>query len=107
MLPAMPRFHEMIRVDDYIVDVLMPDLVGHDHHPAAFLVYLFLYRQAQRGGWRKVPGSLRSVADGTGLSKSSVQIAFNKLWRRELIKSHRAHRTATPHHEVLRHWRER
>ena len=103
----MPRFRDTVSVDDYVIDVLMPDLVGHDAHPAAFLVYLHLYRQAQRCGWRKVPASLRTVAEGTGLSKSAVQIAFTRLHRRELIRSRRAHRTATPVHEVLRHWRER
>lgn len=101
----MPRFHEPVPVDDYVLDVLMPDLVGHDQQPAAFLVYLYLYRQAQRCGWRNVSASLRSVAEGTGLSKSAVQTAFATLRRRQLIKSRRAHRTATPRHQVLRHWR--
>lgn len=103
----MPRFRETVPVDDYIIDVLMSDLVGHDQHPAAFVVYIYLYRQAQRCGWRKFPASLRTVANGTGLSKSSVQIAFTRLQRRELIKSRRVHPTATQYHEVLRPWRER
>jgi hypothetical protein len=30
--------------DEYVVDVLMPDLVGHDRRPAAFIVFLFLLR---------------------------------------------------------------
>ena len=102
----MPRFRETVPVDDYVIDVLMPDLVGHDQHPAAFLAYLYLYRQAQRSGWRKIRASLRTVAEATGLSKSAVQLAFARLQRRELIRSRRAHRTATPVHQVLRHWRE-
>ena len=44
----MPRFRETVPIDDYVLDVLMRDLVGHDHQPAAFLAYLYLYRQAQR-----------------------------------------------------------
>ena len=28
--------------DDYIIDTLMRDLVGHDHKPVSFLVYLWL-----------------------------------------------------------------
>jgi DNA-binding MarR family transcriptional regulator len=102
----MPRFRETIPVDDYVLDVLMPDLVGHDHQPAAFLVYLYLYRRAQQTQWRSVPASLRTVADGTGLSKSAVQSAIGRLRRRQLIKSRSAHSTATPQHRVLRHWRE-
>ena len=29
-------------LDDYVVDVLLRDLVGHDRRPVSFLVYLFL-----------------------------------------------------------------
>lgn len=29
----------MIPLDDYVVDTLMRDLVGHDHRPVSFLVY--------------------------------------------------------------------
>jgi len=76
----MPRFHRRIPIDDYVLDILMPDLVGHDHQPAAFL--------------------------GTGLSKSSVQIALERLRSRELIRSKSAHATALPQHHVLRHWRQ-
>ena len=101
----MPRFRETVPIDDYVLDVLMRDLVGHDHQPAAFLVYLYLYRQAQRHRWQTVTASLRMVADATGLSKSAVQVAFATLHRRQLIKSRRAYRTATPVHQVLRHWR--
>ncbi len=35
-------------IDSYIIDVLMRDLVGHDQHPAAFLVYLFLFARPPR-----------------------------------------------------------
>jgi hypothetical protein len=101
----MPRFRQTVLVDDYVLDVLMRDLVGHDHQPAAFLVYLYLYRQAQLRRWQTVAASLRMVADATGLSKSAVQVAFATLHRRQLIKSRRAYRTATPKHKVLRHWR--
>ena len=104
---CVPRFHTTIPIDDYVLDVLMADLVGHDQQPAAFLVYLYLYRQAQRCGWRSIPASLRTVAEGTGLSKSAVQTAFLTLRRRQLIKSRGAHCTATPGHQVLRHWRDR
>jgi len=103
----MPRFRRSIPIDDYVIDVLMPDLVGHDQHPAAFLVYLFLYHRAQQTSWKSVAFSLRAIAQGTGLSKSGVQTALVALHRRQLIKSLREHCTAIPRHQVLRHWRER
>src|SRR5213595_2188889 len=101
----MPRFRQTIPIDDYVLDVLMRDLVGHDQHPAAYLVYLYLYGQAARSNWKPVPMSLRVLADGTGLSKSAVQTALERLRRRELIATRRKHLTATPRHRVLRHWR--
>lgn len=39
---------ERITIDAYAVDVLMPDLVGHDRRPATFIVYLFLLLQAAK-----------------------------------------------------------
>lgn len=101
----MPCFRETIPIDDYVLDVLMRDLVGHDRQPAAYLVYLWLYGQAARAKWKAVPASLRFLAEATGLSKSAVQAALELLRRRELIASSSAHATATPQHRVLRHWR--
>jgi DNA-binding MarR family transcriptional regulator len=101
----MPRFRETIPVDDYVIDVLMRDIVGHDQQPAAFLVYLYLYGQAARKKWKPVVASLRMIADATGLSKSAVQIAIANLRRRELIVTTRDYATATSRHRVLRHWR--
>jgi DNA-binding MarR family transcriptional regulator len=103
----MPRFKETISIDDYVLDVLMRDIVGHDQQPAAFLVYLFLYGRAARQRWQPVKASLRMLADETGLSKSTVQAALAKLHCRELIATSRHHQTAVPSHRVLRHWRQR
>jgi DNA-binding MarR family transcriptional regulator len=103
----MPRFRETIPVDDYVLDILMRDLVGHDRQPAAFLVYLYLYGQAARRKWKPVPASLRMLAEATGLSKSAVQTALEKLRRRELIETTSEHATAVPQHRVRRHWRAR
>jgi hypothetical protein len=100
-----PRFKQTIPIDDYVLDILMRDLIGHDQQPAAYLVYLYLYGQATRNRWRPIGASLRAVADATGLSKSAVQIALAHLRRRELIVTTREHPTATPRHRVLRHWR--
>ena len=102
----MSRFRETVPVDDYVLDVLMRDLVGHDRQPAAFLVYLWLYGRAARDAWRPVAASLRLLADETGLSKSAVQQAIAALQRNELVATHRRHVTAVPEHRVLRHWRQ-
>jgi hypothetical protein len=101
----MPRFRQTIPIDDYVLDVLMRDLVGHDRQPASYLVYLCLYGQAARNKWKPVPASLRVLTDATGLSKSAVQTALANLRRRELIVTSAVHATAIPRHRVLRHWR--
>ena len=106
LLPSVvPRFKQTVPIDDYVLDVLMRDLIGHDQRPAAYLVYLYLYGQAARKKWKPLAASLRTLADVTGLSKSAVQIALATLRRRELIVTTREHATATPRHRVLRHWR--
>jgi DNA-binding MarR family transcriptional regulator len=101
----MPRFRQTIPIDDYVIDVLMRDLIAHDRQPAAYLVYLYLYGQATRARWKPVPASLRMLAEATGLSKSAVQTALENLRRRELIATTSVHATAIPRHRVLRHWR--
>jgi hypothetical protein len=101
----MPRFRQTVPIDDYVLDVLMRDIVGHDRQPAAILVYLYLSGRAARQRWRPVQASLRMLADETGLSKSAVQSALATLHCRQLVKTSRAHRTAVPTHRVLRHWR--
>ena len=103
----MPRFRQTIPIDDYVLDVLMRDIVGHDRQPAAYLVYLWLYGQAARAKWKPGSASVRSLAEQTGLSKSAVHAALDLLRRRELIESESDHATALPRHRVLRHWRKR
>jgi len=100
-----PRFRKTIPIDDYVLDVLMRDIVGHDHQPAAYLVYLYLFGLAARQKWKPVAASLRSLAEVTGLSKSAVQTGLELLRRRQLIHTTSDHSTATPEHRVLRHWR--
>jgi hypothetical protein len=101
----MPRARESFPVDAYLVDVLMRDLVGHDQHPSAFIVYVYFYRQAWRARGKPVRASLRMVAESTGLSKSAVQKALERLRRRQLIVTTSKHSTATPQHLILRPWR--
>ena len=103
----MARCCKTLSIDDYVLDVLMRDLIGHDQKPAAFMVYLHLYGQAARNKWRRISASARTIADATGLSKSAVHAALIHLRRRQLIATTADHVTATPRHRVFRHWRTR
>jgi DNA-binding MarR family transcriptional regulator len=100
-----PRFKQTVPIDDYVFDVLMRDLIGHDQKLAAYLVYLHLYGQVARNKWRPVSASVRTIADATGLSKSAAHAALTHLRRRQLIRTSADYATATPRHHVLRHWR--
>ena len=92
-----------ITLDAYVVDALLPDLIGHDRHPSAFLVYIVLWRHAG-GGTRTVAMSLRALAESTGLSKRAVQDAVANLVRRRLVALERDTPTSVPTYEVLRPW---
>jgi hypothetical protein len=93
-----------VGIDDYVVDVLLPDLAGHDRSPAAFLVYLVLWTRLFRAGGRTTRVSLQSLSSDTGLSKSAVQAAIRLLKRRSLIRISRSSPTAIPEYELVRHW---
>jgi hypothetical protein len=94
----------VISLDDYVVDVLLRDLVGHDRRPVSFLVYLWLATEQKR---RKgiVQISYRELAESIGVSKSSVQAAAAWLARRKLISVSKENSTATPQYNVLRPWK--
>ena len=94
----------MLRLDPYVVESLLPDLVGHDRSPSSFLVYLALWGHTglRRGARARL--SHRQLAEETGLSKSSVQGAVRNLVRRRLIAVTRRSATATPEYAVLRPW---
>jgi hypothetical protein len=93
-----------IPIDEYVVDVLLPDLTGHDHAPTAFLVYIVLGTALYRAEQKRIALSLQKLSEGTGLSKSGVQSAIRMLKRRGLIKVFSAHPTAVPEYELVRHW---
>jgi hypothetical protein len=93
-----------VAVDDYVVDVLLPDLAGHERSPSAFLVYLILWTQLFRSERRAIEVSLQSLSAQTGLSKSAVQAAIRLLRNRSLIKVTKASPTAVPQYELIRHW---
>ncbi len=91
-------------VDAYVLETLMPDLVGHDRAPSAFLVYLHLWHLTAGARERQAARSLAQLAEDTGLSKSAVQAALRVLKRRRLVRAERASITAVPVYEVLRPW---
>jgi hypothetical protein len=93
-----------VRLDEYVLETLLPSLVGRDRLPSAFLVYLALWHRSRGAGRRGVTLSLRQVADATGLSRRAVQDAVTALTRRRLISVTRAGATAVPTYAVLRPW---
>ncbi|MFN8580953.1 MAG: helix-turn-helix domain-containing protein [Gemmatimonadaceae bacterium] len=98
---------DTIRVDRYVLETLMSDLVGHDRRPAAFLVYLDLWRRTGDARDDAVAVSLRDLAETTGLSKRAVQLAIATLVRRRLVSVTRTSVTAVPVYALRRHWRAR
>jgi DNA-binding MarR family transcriptional regulator len=96
-----------IRLDSYVVDTLMADLVGHDKKPSAFVVYLYLWSRLATTRLKKVEVSHQTIANDTGLSKSAVQKSITHLLRRQLIRSELPFKTATPLYTILRPWRRR
>jgi DNA-binding GntR family transcriptional regulator len=95
---------EIARFDSYLLDSLMPDLVGHDRQPSAFIVYLYLAHRVTRARVRSVTVSLKGIAADTGLSKTAVQAAIRTLVRRRLLRIEKRSRTAVPSYTVLRAW---
>jgi hypothetical protein len=92
-------------LDDYITDVLMRDLVGHDRRPVSFLVYLWLAAEQSRRR-ADVRVSYQEVAESVGVSKSSAQAAIRWLLKRKLLTVTKQSVTATPCYTVRSPWRE-
>jgi len=95
---------QKLPLDVYVIDILMPDLVGHDRRPAAFLVYLFLLRQATKAHRDEVAVSLQTIATNTGLAKSTVQAALRHLRRRRLLNPDVMATAESPVRAILRPW---
>ena len=91
-------------LDDYIIDVLMRDLVGHDRKPAGFLIYLWLASEEARRH-AEVRVSYEEIAESIGISKSSAQSGVRWLLKRKLLSVKRQTVTATPIYAVRRPWR--
>jgi len=96
----------MPSIDEYVTDVLMRDLVGHDKRPVSFLVYLWLTAEQQR---RDAPVriSYQELAESIGVSKSAAQTAVGWLLRRRLLQVNKPNATATPIYKVQRPWQTR
>jgi hypothetical protein len=95
----------VLNLDDYVVDVLMRDLVGHDRRPASFLIYLWLtVEQARRQGAVQV--GYQEMAESIGISKSSTQAAVSWLARRKLLAVSKENATAIPRYTVRSPWRD-
>lgn len=92
-------------IDDYVMDVLMRDLVGHDRSPSAYLVYLHLWTHTAGRRAKTAKLSHQMIADATGLSKSAVQSGMRCLLRRHLVRAHRDSVTAIPEYQIARPWR--
>ena len=94
-----------IKVDHYVIDVLMRDLTWHEKRPAAFIVYLYLWYRTLGADLRTVRASHQQIATATGLSKSAVQDSIKLLVRRRLLSTQRRSRTAVPQYTLSRPWR--
>ena len=94
-----------VAIDNYVLDTLLPDLVGHDRRPSAFLVYLYLLRASTQARNDGVVASLQTIAVRTGLSKAAVQSAIRHLKRRGLLDENAEATTLRPLRRVLRPWR--
>jgi hypothetical protein len=93
-------------LDDYVVDTLMRDLVGHDHQPTSFLIYLWLSYEASRSRRERVSVIYQSIADEVGISKSAAQTSIRWLLKRKLLESKKSSPTAVPAYRILRPWRD-
>jgi hypothetical protein len=111
----------MVKIDPYITDVLLRDLVGHDRRPASFLVYIWFTAEQQKLEQQKaeqqkyaqqrraspVTISYQDLAESIGISKSSAQSSVAWLIRRKLLAATKTTVTATPAYKVLTPWRNR
>ena len=96
---------DTVTFDAYVIDTLMHDLIGHDRAASAFVVYLYLWRESLGRDAPTIQTSLRTIAEGTGLSKRGVQDALSVLARRKLIGIARQSITDVPVYMVRRPWR--
>jgi hypothetical protein len=92
----------IVTFDRYIFATLMADLIGHDHRPSAFSVYVAIWTA---GDGKRVSLSLSKLAELTGLSRRTIQDSVAHLKRRELIHIDRDGPTETARYCPLTPWR--
>jgi hypothetical protein len=104
----------MYKLDPYVTDVLLRDLVGHDRRPASFLVYIWFTAEQQKAEQHKyaqqrlaaaVTISYQDLAESIGISKSAAQSAVSWLIRRKLLAATKTTVTATPAYKILTPWK--
>ena len=100
----MGRAAAVLTLDPYVIDVLLPDLVGHDKRPAAYVLYLWFWATTRSAGKKSGFFSYQALTDRTGLSKSAIQRAVAWLVRRQLLRVRRKSVTAVPEYSVLTPW---
>jgi hypothetical protein len=100
----MTDLRSMTNLDDYVTNVLLRDLIGHDKRPVSFLVYLWLAAEQQRRAG-PVQISYRDLAESIGVSKSAAQSAVAWLVRRKLLTASKLNATAVPRYKVQTPWR--
>jgi DNA-binding MarR family transcriptional regulator len=89
-------------VDRYVLDTLMADLVGHDHRPSSFLVYLAILAAHADG---RASFSHAELAERTGQSRRTVQNAVDNLKRRGLVEVSRQGPTEAATYVPLTPWK--
>jgi hypothetical protein len=93
-----------LHLHPYIVDTLMRDLTSHGRKPSAFIVFLFIWARTTAVGEKTAPLSLSQLSDGTGLSKSAIQLAVRYLRTRKLIEVEKKKVTGTPKYKLNEPW---
>jgi alkylated DNA nucleotide flippase Atl1 len=90
-----------IELDPYVVEVLMPDLVGHDRRASAYLIYLVI--AASPGG--RLAAGYGQLAERAGISRRSAQAAVAHLAKRDLLAIQRRGATEASEYRALTPWR--
>jgi DNA-binding MarR family transcriptional regulator len=93
-----------MHVDPHIIESLMPDLVGHDRRPSAYLLFVFLWSRTHATGNASASIALTDIAEATGLGKRTVQQAVAWLVYRKLLVVQRDRSTDVGTFTVLTPW---
>jgi DNA-binding MarR family transcriptional regulator len=92
-------------LERHVIETLMPDLVGHDRRPVAFLIYLYLYARAGGSERKSIPISLDMLAEECGVSKRAAAEAIRHLVKRKLVARSRDYATALTVYSIAKTWK--